>query len=258
VPLTGAIGLALAVALAGAALGALTPAGALTATLVGAVILWPLGGAGLAALGAFFVGATTISRLAPDPARDRLDAKGSRRDALQVLANGGPAALGALLEPALPGAGLWIVGSSLAGAAADTWATAVGAWSPTAPRHILTGLPVPPGTGGGVTWYGSLGGLLGAFTVAAATTLAGGPLALFPWALGVGMLGMLADSLLGAAWQGRFHCATCDQPTERAVHRCGTHTDLVGGYRRLTNDGVNFAATFLAGALGLLGWSLTR
>ncbi len=257
-PLSSAFGLACAVALAGAVLGALTTAGALLAALVGTAILWTLGGPGLAALGAFFVGASAVSRLAPDHGRDRLDTKGSRRDPLQVLANGGTAALGALLELVQPGAGIWVVTASLAAAAADTWATAVGGWSPTAPRHILTRERVLPGTGGGVSWYGSMGALTGAFTVGAAAPLAGGPGALFPLALGVGMLGMLVDSLLGARWQGRFSCPRCDQPTERTVHRCGSRTVLVGGHGWLTNDGVNAIATFLAGALGYLVWSFAR
>lgn len=257
-PLITAFGIACAVALAGAALGALTAAGALLASLVGAVILWSLGGPGLAALGAFFVGASAISRLAPDHGQARLDTKGPRRDPHQVLANGGTAALGALLELVQPGAGLWVATASLAAAAADTWATAVGGWSPTPPRHLVTGERVRAGTGGGVTWYGSAGALIGAFMVGAAAVLAGAPAALFPLALGVGMLGMLADSLLGALWQGRFHCPRCDQPTERVRHRCGCATTLVAGHRWLTNDGVNAIATFSAGALGYLAWSLTR
>lgn len=257
-PLTAAIAIACAVSLAGAGLGALTAGGAMAASLLGTAVLWSLGGPGLAALGAFFVGASAISRLAPDHGRDRLDSKGSRRDALQVLANGGTATLGALLETVQPGAGLWVATSSLAAAAADTWATAAGGWSPSPPRHILSGQRVLPGTGGGVTWYGNAGALAGAFTVAAAAALAGGPGALFPLALGVGMLGMLADSLLGALWQGRFHCPRCHQATERAVHRCGSPATLVGGHGWLTNDGVNAIATSLAGALGYLVWSVTR
>ncbi len=257
-PLSAAIGIAGAVALAGAALGALSATGALAASLVGTAVLWTLGGPGLAVLGAFFLGASAISRLAPDHGRDRLDTKGPRRDPVQVLCNGGTAMLGAWLELIQPGAGLWVVTASLAAAAADTWATAVGGWSPSPPRHLVSRARVPPGTSGGVTWYGSAGALVGAFMVGTAAPLAGGPVALFPLAVGVGMLGMLADSWLGAVWQGLFHCPACDLPTERAMHRCGARTTLVRGRGWLTNDGVNAITTFLAGALGYLVWSLTR
>ncbi len=256
-PLITALGIAALVASVGAALGVLTPAGALAATLVGVAVLWPLGWPGCAALGAFFAGSSAISRIAPDPGRT-LDAKGSCRDPLQVAANGGTAALGALLELVHPGPGLWVATASLAAAAADTWATAAGGWSPTPPRHILSRRSVPAGTGGGVTWYGTAGALAGAASVGAGVVLAGGAAPLFPLALGIGMLGMLADSLLGAGCQGRFHCSACDQATERAVHRCGTPASHVGGARWLTNDGVNAISTLFAGLLGYLAWALTR
>jgi len=257
-PLITALGIAALVAWAGAALGVLTRAGALAAILVGVAVLWPLGWPGCAGLGAFFAGSSAISRIAPDPGLTRLDAKGSRRDPLQVAANGGTAALGALLELVHPGPGLWVATASLAAAAADTWATAAGAWSPTPPRHILSRRTVPAGTGGGVTWYGTAGALAGAASVGAGVVLAGGAAPLFPLALGIGMLGMLADSLLGAGWQGRFHCPACAQATERTVHRCGTPAILVGGARWLTNDGVNAISTLFAGLLGSLAWALTR
>lgn len=254
-PLIAAFGISVAVACAGTLLRALTPAGALAASLVGTAIVWPLGWPGLAGLGAFFAGASAISRLAPDRSNERFDSKGPERDAQQVLANGAAAALGALLELGLPGAGLWVATASLAAAAADTWATSTGGWSRTT-RHILSFKPVPPGTSGGVSWPGNAGALVGAASVGAAVVLAGGSRALFPLALGVGMLGMLADSVLGAAWQGRFHCSGCNQATERSVHRCGASTTMVGGIRWLTNDGVNALATFFAAGLGFIGWTL--
>src|SRR5512147_693899 len=74
-PLLLAFGVSLVVALAGYTARALTRAGTLTATLVGTLIIWRTGGSGLAALGAFFVGSSLISRLAPDPGGSLLDAK---------------------------------------------------------------------------------------------------------------------------------------------------------------------------------------
>lgn len=251
-PITAAL-LSLAIATAGWGLRALTVGGAAVATLVGTLILECTGVPGLLVLGAYFVGASLISRLAPDRT-SALDGKGNRRDAAQVLANGGAAALGALL----PEAGLWIVTASLATAAADTWATSTGAWSRTAPRNVIRWHPVLPGSSGGVTVLGTVGALVGAASVGAPAALATMVPALFPLALVVGMLGMLADSVLGAALQGRFHCDTCDLPTERAVHRCGRPTRLTGGQRWLNNDVVNALATTasaLAGLLAWLGWS---
>jgi uncharacterized protein (TIGR00297 family) len=243
-----------AIAGAGLGLGALTRAGTAAAVLVGTAILSGTGWAGLAALGTFFAGSSLVSRLAPDRTA-AFDAKGTRRDHWQVLANGGPAALGALI----PGAGLWIVTASLAAAAADTWATSTGGWSRRDPRHILSGAPLPPGTSGGVTWMGSLGGLAGALLVALAAALLyeGGErlrLAITGAAIGVG--GMLLDSVLGATLQGRFHCDRCDRATERAVHRCGLAARATGGHRWLGNDGVNALACAAAALCGGGAWWL--
>ena len=248
---------ALAVSLAFAALGtafqALTFAGAGWAVLVGTSILWNTGWAGGAALAAFFASSSLISRIAPDPSA-RLGAKGSRRDHWQVLANGGPASIGALVEQLLPGAGIWLVTASLAAAAADTWATALGGWSRRPPRLLVSGRVVPPGTSGGVTVLGTVGGLGGSLGVALASLLAGAPRRLAPAAVLIGLAGMLVDSLLGSTLQGAFHCPACDQPTEQAVHHCGTVARQARGWGWLDNDGVNACATGLAALLGWLAW----
>src|SRR5262245_50072627 len=128
-----ALGLSSLIALAGWLSRALTRNGAITATLVGTAILWRTGWPGLAALGAFFIGSSLISRIAPDQSVTHFDAKGSMRDSWQVLANGGASALACII-PISPHASLWMVTASLAAAAADTWATSAGGWSPTEPR----------------------------------------------------------------------------------------------------------------------------
>jgi len=208
----------------------------------------------MAALGAFFVGASLISRLAPDPAARAGEARGNQRDPWQVLANGGAAALGSLLAP--ESAALWVATASLATAAADTWATAVGGWSPVPPRGILDWRPVVAGTSGGVTWLGTAGAVAGGLSVAAAAGLASGTLALTPLGLLIGVLGMTADSVLGAGLQGRFYCERCGVPTERRIHRCGTGARQTGGLRWLDNDGVNAVATALGGGLGWVAWGV--
>lgn len=252
-PLLPALLFSLSIATLGWAGRALTRSGAAAATLVGTLILWRTGWPGMAALGAFFVGSSLTSRLAPDRSVTALDAKGATRDAWQVIANGGVAATVAAL-PITPDAILWVVTASLAAAAADTWATSIGGWSRTDPRHILTWSRVPAGTSGGVTLLGSVGALAGAATVGIAVALADHRVTLLWVTLVVGMLGMLLDSLVGGGWQGRFHCGQCDRPTERAVHHCGANTEQVGGLRWLTNDGVNGIATLFAAGLGYLAF----
>ena len=231
-------------------LRALTGPGAVAATAVGTAILTGTGVPGGAALLTFFIGSNILSRISPDPA-SRLGAKGSRRDHWQVLANGGVAAIGALLGP---GPGSWIVTTSLAVAAADTWATSVGAWSGRPPRHLLTGRTVPPGTSGGITLLGTAGALAGGLIVAAAAAIVSQDQRLLLFAAPVGLVGMLVDSALGAGWQGQFYCAECGEETERRVHRCGTRSLPRGGLLWLNNDGVNALATGLGGIAGWAGW----
>ena len=246
-PLALAFGLAAPISLLAYAARLLTASGTAAAALVGTAVLAGTGWWGGAVLLTYFGSASLVSRLAVDPSVARFDAKGSRRDMVQVLANGGWAGLLALLpDPALAFAGM---AASLSVSAADTWATAAGSLSPVAPRSIATGQPVEPGSSGGVTIAGCLGAAVGASLVAlvSGTALRSAPAGVF---IGViGMAGMLLDSALGATVQGRFLCGRCDAPTERRRHRCGSRTRRVGGLGWLDNDGVNAMATG-AGALG--------
>jgi uncharacterized membrane protein len=219
---------------------------------VGSAVLAGTGWQGGGVLAAFFVSSSLVSRGAPVP--PGLDPKGERRDHRQVLANGGSAALAALLGLRHPELGLWLVTGSLAAAAADTWATALGARSAAPPRLVLVGAPVPPGTSGGMTPLGTAGGAAGALLVAGAGALAAGAAALLPVAALVGFGGMVLDSALGAGAQGRFRCPRCAQPSEWRRHRCGSPTIREGGLPWLDNDAVNLAATAGAACAAWLAW----
>lgn len=250
-----ALGISLAVALTAWRFRALTAGGALAASLVGTAVLWGTGGAGGAVLAMFFLPSTLIGRWgATRPGVS--DARGEQRDAVQVLANGAAAALGALwalVAGAAPG--FWVLTAALSAAAADTWATAVGAWSPREPRHLVSRTPVPHGTSGGVSWVGTLGAIVGALLVAGTAGALAGSLALFLAAIGIGVGGMFLDSLLGATLQARFRCPACGKPSERRRHSCGAVTESVGGWRWLDNDAVNAVATTAAALAGALLWS---
>ncbi len=236
---------------------ALTPAGAVAAALVGTAVIFGTGGGGAGMLAAFFVFSTLVGRLAVAHGK-AVDPAGERRNARQVLANGAAAAAGALLERQTPGLGLWIVGGSLAAAAADTWATSIGAFSGTNPRHVLHWRRVPRGTSGGVSGMGTLAALAGAATVAVSGAFAGGGGSLLIAGIAIGFGGMLLDSLLGASVQGQFECPRCGVATERRLHRCGTRTRLVGGWKWLDNDGVNALSTGVAALAAGAWWACAR
>ena len=243
--LSSALLLAIAVSLLAWRAGALAPSGTVAATAIGVLTLTGAGWPGGLVLMAFFLPSSGISRFWPANATP-LDAKGDRRDAWQVLANGGFPALALTLGG--PGA-LLAFSAGLAAAAADTWATAVGAHSASPPRHILRGEVGPAGTSGGITLLGTGGALVGAALVAlSALPLVGGRGAAAVLLISMG--GMLLDSALGAGVQGKFHCDRCGLSSERRVHRCGQATRQVGGLSWLSNDGVNALASLAATAAG--------
>lgn len=197
-----ALGAALSavVALAAVRARALTRDGAAAAILVGTLIVGFAGFAGGMLLVAFFIMASSLTRWGaqhkPHPEH------GTGRRASQVIANGAVAAAMSvwwgLTGSPLAAAG---IAGAIAAASADTLATEVGLLSPSPPRLIITGRPVPPGTSGAVSWLGTVAGVFGAMMIAL-----GGLTFLDVHATGIllaGVLGMAVDSVLGATVEGR-------------------------------------------------------
>ena len=224
---------------------ALTLDGAVAAGMVGGIVYARGGLAAAPSLLAFFGSSSALSRLAErrKASSPLAQAKGARRDAWQVLANGGGAAL--CFGLGLRQAGL----GALAAAAADTWGTEVGMLATRQPRLITTLAAVPAGSSGGITPEGLAAGLGGALLVGLAYRLLGGGRRAPLVAAVAGAGGSLVDSLLGATVQALYFCRVCQVATEAHQHRpCGRAADLVRGTRWMTNDTVNGLAT-LAGAL---------
>ncbi len=212
---------------------------ALVAALaVGGAVVAGFGWRGVVVLFAFFISGSALTQLAGG-------ADGART-ARQVLANGGVAALAALFGwwPALAGA--------LAAAAADTWATEIGFFSPSLPRLLTTFATVPPGTSGGVTPLGTLGGVAGAAALAGVALLVrpSGASAGFAGVMLAGLAGMGVDSLLGSTLQAKYACLTCGARSERAGAQCHGPMRLMQGHRWIDNDVVNAAATLIGAGLG--------
>jgi uncharacterized protein (TIGR00297 family) len=145
---------------------------------------------------------------------------GEGRTASQVLANLGIATLCAAMF-AWTGSPYFLLAmaAALAEAAADTVSSECGQACSESAHLITTFERVPAGTDGGITLVGILAGAGGAFLVSAACLLTGLPTR-WVWIPALsGVLGMLADSYLGAM-----------------VERRG----------RMGNDGVNFTSTAVA------------
>ena len=182
---------------------ALTRGGAASAWAVGTLIFGVGGWAWGAALVTFFVTSSALSRWRRQ-AKVRLGfAKGGRRDAGQVWANGGAAAGCALL-------GLWVplplahllFLAALAAANADTWATEIGAALGGTPRDLRTGQRVPPGTSGAVSVAGTAAAGAGALLLGLFAAPEGVRAVVLVTA--AGLTGALGDSLLGATVQAQW------------------------------------------------------
>lgn len=240
--------------------GALSVSGGAAAVAVGTVIFGLGDGVAGAALLGFFLSSTALGRIrkgtrAEDTPEDAIVEKGERRDAVQVLANGGPAAAFCLLygitrEPALYVGAL----GALAAANADTWATEIGLMMGGTPRHVLTLRRVPKGTSGAVTVQGTFGLIAGAVFIALMTFGEPAPHAAGRALLVLcgGVLGGLLDTVLGATVQEVRRCQRCGGETERHRHPCGGDTVVVRGVAGIDNDTVNAIATALGGMTAAL------
>jgi len=210
---------------------------------------------------AFFLPSSVITRLGKSRKQrlSQLQQKGGRRDAGQVLANGGVAGALAVLwffwrEPAL----YFAYVTSLGAAAADTWSAELGVLSPERPRLITTWRPVDAGISGGVTALGTLGGLIGTSVVfVSALPFAAmlGSWQAYVAILGCALGGNIVDSLLGATLQEKRQCKVCGGTTERLEH-CGCGTEAAGSIPGFGNDWVNLICTMVGAGLGMLayGW----
>lgn len=190
--------------------------------------------------------------------------KGGVRTWINVLANGGPAAIPIVLEAfyemeALPVFFL----AAVCSAAADTLSTEIGLLSRSKPR-LITDLrkKVERGLSGGVTPLGTAAGLIGSVSislVALATCLAGVPSILltvnnlFHLALAssvCGFIGMLIDSLLGATVQG-IYVSKASGLLYEDPRKCSGECVLIKGFKKFGNNAVNFLSCLLAGVLSI-------
>lgn len=160
--------LSVPMAIAAARLGRVTPGGALVGIAVGAVSYAAFALAGLVVLGTallFALGASQARRR-----RDRRQNRSGddRRGARNIMANCIVGCAGAALHLAgwpLPTSGLWFTAAIAAGAS-DTVASELGQAFGGAPRMLVSGREVAPGTPGGVTMIGTAANAMAAALIA--------------------------------------------------------------------------------------------
>ena len=235
--------------LRGAAVG-----GLFAASLVG------LGGTAWAVPGVVFFGLSSALTYVQDDRHEAAAAGAPRRTEAQVLANGGVAWAALAGSAVVPSGGAMLAGGypvfvgALAAAAADTWATEVGTRFSTAPWSLRTGRRVAAGTSGAVSAMGTVAAMLGAASVAGAAVLTNGPVTGdvrgdVVLLVGAGLLGMAADSLVGAFLQAQYRADAGEWRETPPVQGAAP----VRGWAPMGNNAVNFVGTTVGGGIALAG-----
>lgn len=210
---------------------------------------------------AFFITSSVLSHY-KETIKERRAAekfsKGGKRDFAQAMANGGLAALCAVIYAASgkPTVILAAFVGLMASVNADTWATELGVLSPHRPRMITNGREVEPGTSGAITLFGTSASATGALLIGLVMyglLRIGGPVGwwIIPAGLIGGLGGSLFDSFLGATVQA-IYAYPNGRETERRVDRQGRPTTFVRGWRWMNNDMVNMISSVLGALLGVL------
>lgn len=242
------------IALAAYRFKALTGSGVIAAVIVGTIILGFGGYVGAAVLLYFFITGSILTRL---PGKQQTGEK-QARNWVQVVSNGGPAALAVILVHAFPAYReswtLFFLGT-LAAATADTWATEIGTrWGKQA-YHILTFRPIASGLSGGVSLIGTLASVLGSLSVAvlAYLLLPGDDflcglflVPIVPVVAAAGVIGSILDSIIGATLQAKYRTAD-----GRIVERPETGGERIQGLSFVTNDMTNVLSTTWAGCIAV-------
>lgn len=209
----------------------------------------------------FLISAAVIGKLSKRiRGLDRIHKKGGRRDAVQVLANGG-AALAAMLIHAFDSSPVYLAvfTACLAEACSDTWASEIGVLSKNEPVSILTFTKVPKGLSGGVSLLGTCSAMLSSilYGIFAFSCYDGINLSLVMVVIFSSFAGVMADSVLGATLQAHFYDEKEDIITEHSRDREGNALKLVRGLRFMDNDMVNLTSNIITFVLASLFGFLT-
>lgn len=210
--------------------GKLTPAGGLAAGITGLLVFAGSGITGVILLTVFFLLATiaTSHRKTQKAAVNPHEAHPEKRNAGQVFANGGVAAVMAslsLADPAHSNVYILMIAASLASATADTISSELGMVYGRNFYNILTFKRDTKGLDGVVSLEGTLAGAAGALIIAIVYSIGYGFDERLIYILVAGVLGNLIDSVLGASLERK---------------------------RYINNDIVNFLNTLFAALIALL------
>ena len=223
-------------------LQSLNKSGVISAYIMGLIIYGTGGFKWIIPILVFFILSSVLSKLSKT---GNTIQKGSQRDIMQVMANGGVATIVSVLNFYYPIDQLFILYiAGIAAATADTWASEIGSFSNRDPIHVIKLKRVIKGTSGGISAIGTLGSVLGAAIIGITGYLLGLSGILLIIIIISGTVGSLIDSLIGGSIQATFQCLKCKIITEKRKH-CKIPSKHVSGLYIVDNDMVNFLNTLL-------------
>jgi uncharacterized protein (TIGR00297 family) len=202
----------------------------------------------------FFILSSFLSKIRQKkkPGLDNTFAKTGRRDALQVIANGGAAAVIILLFAYDSREHYYFAYvSSIAAVCADTWATEAGTFFNNKTYNILNFKEVEQGTSGGVSAAGFVASLAGAFVIALSSLIwVNENISLYICiVVAAGFFGSIVDSIGGSVLQSQHKCSVCSLTIEKNFH-CGTAAARVKGIKFISNDFINILCAVTGGLTG--------
>lgn len=219
----------------------LTLQGTIAAILLAISIVIGVGSIYLIPIGVFFVVGSLSSKLAAKSKENE------GRSAIQVFANGGVATLSLVLY-GLTGNPLFELGylMSLCVSLSDTMSSDLGTYFGQPTYDIISRKPMKIGLSGGVSWAGSLAGIIAAiaFGFGMYFVLSIDENWIF-WIIISGVFGMFLDSVLGSAFQAKYSDEKELHEDHNLAHK------LVKGYAWMTNNAVNFTTNILTTLLFL-------
>lgn len=186
----------------------LTVAGALTGGLIGVLIYLGAGYEGIALIGAFFLLGTiaTSWKINEKQKAHIAEQNKGRRNAAQVIANGGIAGIWGLLAYLFPEKAYLfqlMIAASLAAATADTLSSELGMVYGRKFYNILTLKKDYMGMDGVVSIEGTAWGIAGSIVIGLLYAVGFGWSINLLWVVLAGTIGNLSDSLLGATLERR-------------------------------------------------------
>ncbi len=214
----------------------LTSEGAWTALLFGGWVIFFTNEKWLIPLFFFFGSSALIAKLFPTNSKSTDKKHGKPRDYFQVICNGFPYVVASSFADFTPDLTFILLGTAMAAATADTWSSEIGMYFKGTTVDIFNFRKQSPGVSGGMSWQGSLAGLLGSLLVAVICSYLTfknlNPMYI-KMVTGFGFLGMCLDSLLGSLFQVKYQKKGNFSDTKKSGYR------YQSGLKWMTNDMVN-------------------